>query len=239
MIAGDKGGAGALDDLHYRHEHKHVIGLAEAVPLRRRLRAALSSDPAGGACGTYTVHSLYFDTPDDGALTDKLDGVALREKYRIRYYNDNRDLIRLEKKIKRLGLTAKCQALLTESHVNRIVNGDVGWLADSEAPLLRSLYLAWTTQILRPKVLIRYEREAYLHSAGNVRITLDSNVRAVMGTVQPFDRAWPAVPAIGHSQLILEVKYDEFIPAFIRDLIQVQTCSTTAASKYAMGRRYR
>lgn len=239
MIAGDEGEVDRLGELHYRHEHKHVIGPADAVPLRSRLRAVLCPDPACGPSGTYTVHSLYFDTPDDRALADKLDGVALREKYRIRYYNDNRSLIRLEKKVKWLGMTAKCQATLTESAASRIVAGDVGWLTHTDAPLLQSFYLAWRTQILRPKVLIHYEREAYVHTAGNVRITLDGNVRAAMGPIQLFNATWPSVPVIGHGQFILEVKYDDYIPAFIHDLIQVRTCSTTAASKYAMSRRYR
>ena len=89
-----------------RHEWKHRINVEDLILLRQRLRLLAKPDPyAVGGC--YHIRSLYFDTPSDKALREKLDGVNGREKFRIRCYNRDFSLIHLEKKSKRNGLGRK------------------------------------------------------------------------------------------------------------------------------------
>lgn len=224
--------------LRYRHELKHFIGATEALALRSRLDCLLQRDRAGGPLGTYLVHSLYFDTPECAALADKIDGAPIRSKFRLRYYNDNLALIRLEQKYKHFGMTAKRQACLAEVAARRIVAGDVEWCVASEDPVLREFSLRWRTEMLRPAAIVRYHREAWLMPAGNVRITIDSDVRRVLGSFDPFERRSAAIPLLETGQSILEVKYDEFLPGLVRDLVQTGNTMTVAASKYAMARRF-
>ena len=227
-----------LQRLKYRREHKHVISSGDAIAVRSRLRHVMQADPFARPDGTYYVRSLYFDTPEDSALKDKLAGTPMREKFRIRFYNLDPTFIRLEKKLKHTGMTAKFQARIESGDVERILAGDIAFLKDAPQPLLRELYLKYLVQRLRPKVIVDYTREAYAFRAGNVRVTLDSDVRTAVGSVEVLDRALPTAPALGKGLVILEVKCDEFLPDLVWDLIQLNDCSTTSASKYALCRKY-
>lgn len=92
--------------IKYRHEWKHVLNTVDLLILRQRLRAVMESDPHA-VDGRYQIRSLYFDNEEDKALREKIDGVNMREKFRIRLYNCNAAVIHLEKKSKRNGLGTK------------------------------------------------------------------------------------------------------------------------------------
>ena len=115
-------------DLQYRHEWKHEISRADLIAIRQRLRAVAEPDPHA-VDGKYSIRSLYFDNLYDKALREKIDGVNRREKFRIRYYNGDTSFIMLEKKSKVNGLGTKFSARLTAGEAQRIVDGDIGWMA--------------------------------------------------------------------------------------------------------------
>ncbi|WP_258360438.1 VTC domain-containing protein [Moorella sulfitireducens] len=117
-----------MKDIKYRSELKHIVTLADAVVLKRRLGVLLPCDENAGPDGKYHVRSLYFDTPEDRALWEKIESLPLREKFRIRFYNHDHGFIRLEKKIKRYGRSAKFQAGLKKDEVQAILNGDISFL---------------------------------------------------------------------------------------------------------------
>ena len=145
----------------FRHEWKHPISPGDLLVLRRRLR--LMARPDGhGSQGRYLVRSLYFDTPSDRALREKLDGVNRREKFRIRTYNGDSSLIHLEKKSKLGGLCAKESAALTAEEVRLLIGGHWDWMPQDSRPLLQELYTKMRTQRLRPKTIVDYTREAYV-----------------------------------------------------------------------------
>ena len=100
-----------------RHELKHQINLREDLVLSQRLRKLFPHDKNAGLDGTYRVTSLYFDTPYDSALREKIDGVNRREKFRLRYYGMDTSFIRLEKKYKISGLCGKRSARMTQEQV--------------------------------------------------------------------------------------------------------------------------
>ena len=117
-----------------RHEWKHRINVEDLILLRQRLRLLAKPDPyAVGGC--YHIRSLYFDTPSDKALREKLDGVNGREKFRIRCYNRDFSLIHLEKKSKRNGLGRKEKVRLTPDQVQALMNGETNWMMASGNPL--------------------------------------------------------------------------------------------------------
>lgn len=84
----------------YRHELKHYINVADVLELRSRLKHVAYPDQNSGADGKYLVRSLYFDNYKDKAVTDKLSGQSRREKFRLRYYNNDTSFLRLEKRAK-------------------------------------------------------------------------------------------------------------------------------------------
>ena len=221
--------------MKYRHEYKHEISLSDMLVLRTRLSAIMKRD-IHSINGKYLVRSLYFDTPQDKALMEKINGVNIREKFRIRYYNNDTSVIHLEKKSKVNGLCLKESAFLTKEMAQSIVNDDYEWMLKSNEPLILELYSKMMNQGLRPKTIVDYEREPFTFPAGNVRVTLDYNIRTGLKCTDFLNPDCVTVPA--DEAIILEVKWDEFLPDIIRDAVQLPFCRTNNYSKYAVCRKF-
>lgn len=216
----------------YRHEVKHGITTAELLVLRQRLRAVLRPDEHT-AGGRYMVRSLYFDDARDTALREKLDGVGKRQKFRLRLYNGDAGLVKLEKKIKRGGLCRKLTEQMAPETVLALVGGG-DWTP--EGPLAQELKARMSAG-LRPRTLVDYTREAFVFPAGNVRVTLDYELRTGLDCTAIFDRNCVTVPVPG-DPAILEVKWDEFLPDIVRDAVALTGVRAGAFSKYAACRAY-
>ena len=222
--------------MDYRHEWKHEISTSDMIAIRQRMRAIAKSD-THALEGKYRIRSLYFDNPEDKALREKIDGVNCREKFRIRYYNGDLSFIRLEKKSKWNGLGSKQSAILSAEEAQAIVEGDLDWMIASDRPLLQELYTKMTVQGLRPKTIVDYTREPFVYAPGNVRVTLDYDIRTGLGCTDFLNPNALTIPA-GDAPIILEVKWDAYLPSVIRDAVQLNGRRTTAFSKYAICRIY-
>lgn len=222
--------------MDYRHEWKHEINRTDLMVLRQRLKAVTSPDPHA-VDGKYLIRSLYFDNAADKALREKLDGISRREKFRIRYYNGDTSVIHLEKKSKVGGLGKKQSANLTAVQAQDIVNGRVDWMADSQDDLIKELHIKMRIQGLRPKIIVDYIREPFVFGPGNVRVTLDYDIRTGFGCRDFLNPDCITIPA-GDAPIILEVKWDGFLPDIIRDAVGLSGRRVTAFSKYAQCRIY-
>lgn len=222
--------------MNYRHEWKHEIGYGDMLVLRRRLSAVMKQDKHA-VDGKYFIRSLYFDNTSDKALREKLDGVNIREKFRIRCYNNDISSVYLEKKSKVNGLCLKNSVKLSAEQAQAIAKSDYGWMAGSGIPLIQELYSKINSQGLRPKTIVDYVREPFVFPAGNVRVTIDYNIRTGIGCTDFLNPDCVTVYA-GNTPIILEVKWDEFLPDIIREAVQVPNCRASAFSKYAVCRIY-
>ena len=222
--------------MNYRHEWKHEINVSDMICLRQRLRAVARPDPHAVG-GRYLIRSLYFDDIGDRALREKLDGVNRREKFRIRYYNGDASLIHLEKKSKWNGLGIKDTAELTAAEARAVAAGELDWMPSDRRPLVRELYSKMRSGGLRPKTIVDYTREPFVYPPGNVRVTLDYNIRTGLGCTDFLNADCVTVPA-GDAPIILEVKWDEFLPDIIRDAVRLDSRRAAAFSKYAACRIY-
>ena len=219
-----------------RHEVKHVISFGDMLQLRPRLNAVMTSDPHAKD-GKYVIRSLYFDNLFDKALNEKVDGVSRRFKFRIRYYNFDTSYICLEKKVKAAGLGNKQQAVLTEAETRKICSGDRDWMRDDRRPLVRELYARMTTEGLEPKTIVEYTREPFIFAPGNVRVTLDYGIRTGMRCTDFLDPDCVTLP-VPEDPVILEVKWDEYLPDIIKDLVRTPGTRSAAYSKYEACRQY-
>lgn len=217
----------------FRHEYKQSIETADLAALRQRLSALMQPD-SFSCGGKYEVRSLYFDNLFDKALIEKINGVNYREKFRIRLYNGDTSFIRLEKKSKTGGLSSKQSAILTYEQAESLARG--ASVRDSGSALLNELALKMDTQRLKPKTIVDYTREAFVFPAGNVRVTLDYNIRTGLNAVDFLDNSCVTVPA--SADIILEVKWNEFLPSFIAQAVQLGSIQTSSFSKYAACRIY-
>lgn len=222
--------------MDFRHEWKHEISFSDMLVIRSRLRAVARPDEHA-VNGRYRVRSLYFDDPKDRALREKLDGVSRREKFRIRYYNRDTTVIHLEKKSKVGGLGNKQSEVLTAQEAQAIVDGRYDWMPEGGRVLLQELYSKIKAQGLMPKTIVDYMREPFVYGPGNVRVTLDYDIRTGLGCTDFLNPDCVMVPA-GESPIILEVKWDAFLPAVIRDAVQLSRRHASAFSKYAACRIY-
>ena len=221
--------------MKYRHEIKHEINKCDMLVLRSRLKCVMKPD-VHTVEGKYFVRSLYFDNLNDKALKEKQDGVNIREKFRIRYYNNDTSLIHLEKKSKVNGLCLKESAVITKEMTEAIINGDYSWMLRSNDPLILEFYSKIKSHGLRPKTIVDYTREPFIFNAGNVRVTLDYDIRTGMKSKEFLKSDCVTVPVA--DSIILEVKWDEFLPDIIRDIVSIRNCRAGAFSKYATCRIY-
>ncbi len=227
----------AKQPLKLRHELKHSISPTDDYILASRLRKLFPHDAHADSRGIYRVSSLYFDTPGDIALRQKIDGTNRREKFRLRYYNDDTSFIRLEKKMKINGLCAKHSAKITPEQTAKLLQGDIQFLLDSESPLLIELYSKMKGQLLRPQTIVTYDREAFLYEPGNIRITFDRNLRTGLRSLDFLNPHLNHAP-VSDGLTVLEVKYDEFLPEIVRMAVQIPNRRAAAYSKYAVCRRF-
>ena len=222
---------------NFRHEYKFRLSQGEYFGLRSRLRAILPHDPHAGPAGEYAIRSVYFDNSNDKALREKLDGTDRREKFRIRWYNGDLSYIVLEKKEKIHGLCNKSGCLLTAEEATRLFRGDSSWLKESGRETAQELAAKMELQGLRPRTVVDYLREPFVFPPGNVRVTLDREIR---GTgFRPDILEQPVFTFPSGGDVLLEVKYDQFLPDLIRDLVQIDSRGAGAFSKYAAVRGYR
>lgn len=219
--------------MKYRHEVKHIINAADFLALTAKIGFVAEPDEHTKN-GSYFVRSLYFDNYSDKVMRDKIDGLSVREKFRIRFYDMDDSFIRLEKKSKLHGLCLKQSAALTREQTESIINGDYDFLADTDAPLLNEFFAKLTALCLTPKSTVDYRRQAYVYPYGNVRITFDYGIRSVNSADGFFTRESADVPII--NAVVMEVKYDDFLPQIIADITQLEGRQAESFSKYAAAR---
>lgn len=223
----------------YRHELKFQINPADYLAIRQRISPLMQKDPHTRADGLYLIRSIYFDNFDDKALREKINGVAVREKFRIRYYNDDFSYITLEKKIKHNNLCLKKDAPISIEDYTAILSGRTDFLQAESPALVKELCHKMQTQQLRPKVMVSYVREPYIYRAGNVRVTFDSCIRTSLFQQDFLDSKIHDISVTEHPQdIVLEVKYDAFLPDIIADLLQLEDIQQQAFSKYGACRKY-
>ena len=224
----------------YRHELKYVISEGEHRILSRRLQSALPPDKyAARNGGEYFIRSLYFDDPYDTAISEKAGGIQVRDKFRIRIYNLSDRTIKLERKHKDGAYIQKSSLTITRAECDAIMSGQYGFLLERPEPFAGQMYGILRTRQLRPKVLVDYTREPYVYPIEDVRITFDKTIRTGMRSTELFS---PEVPTYPVSELrncmILEVKFNRYLPTYIQSLVQLGASQHVAASKYVFCRQY-
>ena len=200
--------------MEYRVENKYLVSDADLGVLEARLKQVMAPDAhQTGSC--YEIRSVYFDDLQDSGMEENDAGVDCRKKYRIRIYDPSAAVIHLEIKQKTAGLTRKTACDLSREECDRILEGTMPFRFDGRAPL-NQLLLQMRCNKLEPKAIIAYERTAFVHPSGNVRITFDRNIMASSHCDSFFEeRVSGLVPVLPAGMHVLEVKYDELLPDHI------------------------
>ncbi len=209
-----------------RHEIKYRISKVEYLIYISQLSKLLKAD-TNGEEGAYTVSSLYFDDVFHTGYYEKLDGLSTRHKYRIRYYNDDLSKIKLERKSKYDQMTHKNALWLKEDFKLK----DLDYM-DSNEGWLKMFFSKYQTSVIRPSSFVRYERLAFQHPVGNLRVTFDSNVRGINNnpTLKVDDKY--LLPLLEDNVIVMEVKFEGVFPEFLRGIFASGTRMAESTSKY-------
>jgi len=217
----------------YRHEWKYLIDTAQKEVICQRLSPFLHLD-SHAANGGYQIRSLYFEDYFHSAYAEKDAGILQRKKYRIRIYNGSDKNIKLERKKKYGSYICKESASLSREEVYRILDGDYTFLLQSTQPLCREFYIECVSHVMRPRVIVDYEREPWTLDEGTVRITFDADVRAAVGSFDIFDSTLPVLSVLEPGKCVMEVKFTEFLPQIVQDVLPDRAHEFTAVSKYVL-----
>ena len=217
----------------YRNEWKYLIDTAQKELVCQRLSPFLQLDKHAQN-GGYMIRSLYFDDYFNTAYEEKDAGVLKRKKYRIRIYNCSDASIKLERKKKFGSYIFKEAAKLTRDEVYKILDGDYDFLLKSDNRLLNEFYYECVSNVMRPRTIVDYDREPWILDEGTVRITFDMDVRAAIGSYDIFDSTLPALPVLESGKCVMEVKFTEFLPGFVREVLPDRASEFTAVSKYVL-----
>ena len=221
----------------YRYELKYIITPQTAEILKNRLLSVMEVDKmAKSADGSYTISSLYFDDLDSTAYFEKLDGVRYRTKYRIRVYDYDDSFIRLERKLKHENMTSKDQTKITKSTYTKIISGRLNGISDSDDKLYNEFVKDVRLKQLKPSVIVEYKRIALTYPVSDVRVTFDSEVRSGMYNYNLFDKKLTTFSVLNPNKVILEVKFNEFLPEHISLILSTVPSFRQAVSKFALCR---
>ena len=224
--------------MDYRNEIKYLVSETQLVLLENRIRNLIQPDRHAGADGTYQIRSLYFDDFENTYYRENEMGTDPREKFRIRIYNGDPGRISLELKKKQHSMTQKLSCLLTEEQCRGLMAGRPLPADPSYPPVLQKMNLLMKTRLLKPKVIVEYDRTPFVEKLGNTRVTLDRNIRSSNAVASFLEKRVPARPIMPAGKQILEVKYDEFLPDYLYRNLQLSHLRQTTFSKYYLCRRY-
>lgn len=227
------------DNRKFRHELKYVVSSTQLKMLEARVKNLLSLDSHTAQSGMYTIRSLYFDDYYDSCMRQNENGTDPREKFRIRIYNHSTEHIRLECKRKERGKTHKSSCPLSIEQTKLLMQGKpIGDIAH-QPPVLQKLTHKMLTQRFRPVVIVEYDRIPYIYKDGNVRVTFDMNIASSTDIESFLSQNIRKRPVMPQSRQLLEVKYDEYIPDFVHQSLQLHNLTQTAYSKYYICRKYK
>ena len=224
--------------MDYRNEIKYLVSETQLVLLENRIRNLIQPDRHAGADGTYQIRSLYFDDFENTYYRENEMGTDPREKFRIRIYNGDPGRISLELKKKQHSMTQKLSCLLTEEQCRGLMAGRPLPADPSYPPVLQKMNLLMKTRLLKPKVIVEYDRTPFVEKLGNTRVTFDRNIRSSNAVASFLEKRVPARPVMPAGKQTLEVKYDEFLPDYLYRNLQLSHLRQTTFSKYYLCRRY-
>jgi len=220
----------------FRHEIKYYINRMQAVELTQLFKSMMEIDPNGDDTGTYWVRSLYFDTLSNKDYYEKVIGHSIRKKIRLRIYNFSEETVKLEIKNKYNNYIFKETTNITRKDAERLIKGDSSVLLRYNDNVAHKVFAFMHQEIYRPVIVIDYEREAYMYSFQNIRVTIDKNLRTTSNYFYFFYKNAPMIPTFNDQIFVLEIKYDNMLPFFLQKALSQLEVQRSEISKYCIGR---
>ncbi len=218
-----------------RQEKKYLVHTVDLLRMSAVLEKIMLQDSHNGAQG-YPIRSLYFDTLDEKDFEDKVNGLELRRKLRLRNYDPYGDFAMLEMKQKQGSQQQKRSLRMKREDAARLIRGDYAPLLTYEEPFAAECYGLMSMQCYRPKAVVEYKRKAFIAKENKIRVTFDSDIRATETAFDIFDDRLAMYPVLEPFNAVLEVKFNGFLLSYIKDLLELADRSELSISKYCLAR---
>lgn len=220
-----------------RTEHKFLLNSQESLLAQKRIGAVMAKDVYCTSSEGYEIRSLYFDTVSDRACAEKEDGLQIHEKIRVRIYGTDDRVIKLESKRKNGEFQTKNSMLIDRETLDNLCRGNYSVLLNNSNPMALYFYRK-LSQGMMPKAIIQYKRMSYCVVGNNTRITFDSDIRTTESSFDLFREPLLTYPILPPNQVIMEVKYNNFLFGYIKNALNDVKKSATSYSKYFNGRLF-
>ena len=218
-----------------RQEKKYLVNLAELYRISGTLSQVMARDDHGDAQG-YRIRSLYFDTLDDTDFYEKIEGVELRRKIRLRIYDPEGDFAMLEMKQKQGAYQRKRSLRMRREDARQLAAGHYEALLAYEEPFAAECYGLMSRMCYRPKTIVEYRRQAFIARENRIRVTLDHHIVATESCMDIFASNLNLYPVLDPFNAVLEVKYNGFLLSYIKAVISQADRSELSVSKYCLAR---
>ncbi|MCL2865388.1 MAG: polyphosphate polymerase domain-containing protein [Lachnospiraceae bacterium] len=218
-----------------RQEKKYLINIEQYYNISRRFSKLFMEDEHSSGDG-YLVRSLYFDTIDDKDFEEKIDGVDLRRKIRLRNYGTDPQYAKLEMKQKQGMMQKKRSLALNKEQSRRLINGDYSVLLEFNSGFAGECFGLMHMQCYRPKAVVAYTRKVFVADENEIRITFDHHIKGSESSFDIFSEDLVENMIFDPSLVVMEVKFNGFLLSYIKDAINEINASELAVSKYCLGR---
>lgn len=227
----------------WRNELKFAISYIDYYYIKNLISEFMSLDRGE----EYWIRSLYFDTEDDIDWKSKEEGIYSRKKLRLRIYSIDDQAIKLEIKNKKGDYSHKETLVINKDESNSLIKGDTSWLKCYQGPdklienrmsIVDKIMVMFGYNKLAPKVVVDYNREAYYEEFNDIRITFDKNIRCFRGFdlfagISEQNEYQVNIP---NGEMIMEVKYNHYLPDHIRNIVNSLNKQRCSVSKYDLSR---
>ncbi|HAB54017.1 MAG: hypothetical protein A2315_10510 [Ignavibacteria bacterium RIFOXYB2_FULL_35_12] len=229
-----------------KFEHKYLIPESKFPKIKNAMLPYLTHDENAVRNGNtgYTVRSIYFDTPQLRYYFEKIEGMKIRKKIRIRVYDDYTEekVAFLEIKRKNENYVSKNRSCVLFQNLDKFFSASKveNLILPAEANVSRiddakQFLFYFKHENLRPILLITYEREPFVSRFdGNLRITFDKNLRFLATTNYQRIFEESKLQSVLKSKIIIEIKFRRSVPVWLKDLITLHNLQRTSLSKYTI-----
>lgn len=222
-----------------RNELKYYLSHVSTEGLQNQLAHLLHMDAHADSVEGYRVRSLYFDSINDECLYQKQSGILQRRKFRIRTYGaGDQDTVKFEIKNKHNQLVKKDSVVISRQDADAIISGNYSVMLNYDSAVLNDAYVTFSTKLYRPKVIVEYQRVAFVSPVSNIRITFDKNLRSNINHLDLFSNVQDSMPVILEGKQVLEVKFNDFLPGYLKRILSGYSTERMAISKYTLARRF-
>ena len=217
-----------------RLEQKYLLTLEQYYRCRHEIEQVLRPDSYSGLEG-YWIRSLYFDSLSNRDYREKQAGIKYRRKVRLRIYSPDARTAKLEIKQKENIWQRKISIPLTRPEAEKVVQGNYSVLLAKGQEAVKA-YAMMNTFCYRPKSVVTYFRQAYTGAENHLRITFDKEITTSQTHLHLFEKGNSDEMLQNPYFVIMEVKFHQFVPAYVKEILNHCEVSAGSFSKYMMSR---